>query len=54
MKDVKNMKKRSVTMKIRLETQCKRHTSVVLSQLESIVAVPSLKGGDGVGKKGVE
>jgi len=48
------MKKRSVTMKIRLGTQCKRYTSVVLSRLELIVAVPSSKGGNEVNEKGVE
>jgi len=48
------MKRKSVTMKIKLKTQWERYTSVVLSWLESIVAVPSSKGGNGVGEKGVE
>jgi len=52
MKYVKNVKERSVTMKIRLRTQWERYASVVLSRLESIVAVPSSKGANGVGEEG--
>jgi len=41
-------------MKKELRTQWEGYTSVVLSRLESIVAVPSSKGGNGVGERGAK